>query len=47
MADGTYERRGPREMELARLRRIIKEIRQSSIKKDTHSPVKNEDTSQK
>ena len=27
MADGTYERRGPKEAELKRLQRIIEEIR--------------------
>ena len=27
MADGTYERRGPREAELKRLQRIIEEVR--------------------
>jgi len=27
MADGTYERRGPREAELKRLQRIVRDIR--------------------
>jgi hypothetical protein len=30
MADGTYERRGPREAELKRLQRILDERRRSS-----------------
>ena len=30
MADGTYERRGPREAELKRLQRILDERRKSS-----------------
>ena len=29
MADGSYERRGPREAELQRLRRIIEEARRA------------------
>ncbi len=33
MADGTYERRGPREAELKRLQRILDERRKSSSAK--------------
>ena len=34
MADGTYERRGPREAELKRLQRILDERRKPSAAKD-------------
>lgn len=35
MADGTYERRGPREAELKRLQRIIEELRKNQAEKNS------------
>ena len=37
MADGSYERRGPREAELQRLRRIIEEARRARTAGDDPS----------